>query len=116
MLDSNQRMQESKSCALPLGECPLFQRVDNGTRTHNNQNHNLALCQLNYIHHNPSLSNVPAGIRTPDTRLRRAVLYPAELLAQIEAGRGNRTPITSLEGWSFTTKLYPHNTQIASAY
>ena len=23
MLDSNQRMQESKSCALPLGECPL---------------------------------------------------------------------------------------------
>ena len=24
------------------------------------------------------------------------------------AGRGNRTLVTSLEGWSFTTKLYPH--------
>ena len=24
MLDSNQRMQESKSCALPLGEYPMF--------------------------------------------------------------------------------------------
>ena len=25
--------------------------VDDGTRTHDNQNHNLALYQLNYIHH-----------------------------------------------------------------
>ena len=32
--------------------------------------------QLSYNHHN----GVPEGIRTPDTRLRRAVLYPAELL------------------------------------
>lgn len=24
MLESNQRIQESKSCALPLGECPMF--------------------------------------------------------------------------------------------
>ncbi|VDN47378.1 protein of unknown function [Petrocella atlantisensis] len=79
---------------------------------------------------------MPAGIRTPDTRLRRAMLYPAELLAQVilwcainqilllhlipttthtassfhdEAGRGNRTPVTSLEGWSFTIKLHPQN-------
>ena len=25
--------------------------VDDGTRTHDNQNHNLALYQLNYVHH-----------------------------------------------------------------
>ena len=29
----------------------------------------------------------PEGIRTPDTRLRRAVLYPAELQTQIYIGR-----------------------------
>ena len=28
--------------------------VDRGTRTHDNQNHNLALYQLNYIHHVPN--------------------------------------------------------------
>ena len=33
--------------------------------------------QLNYSRH----IGTPEGIRTPDTRLRRAVLYPAELLA-----------------------------------
>ena len=27
MLDSNQRVQESKSCALPLGECPMVLKV-----------------------------------------------------------------------------------------
>ena len=46
------------------------------------------------------------GIRTPDPRLRRAMLYPAELLTHIGqialringAGEGNRTLVTSLEG------------------
>ena len=38
------------------------------------------------------------GIRTPDPRLRRAMLYPAELQTQIGAGDGNRTHVTSLEG------------------
>ena len=54
--------------------------VNSGTRTHDFQSHNLALYQLNYIHHK---YGTPEGIRTPDTRLRRAVLYPAELLAHI---------------------------------
>ena len=38
--------------------------------------------QLRYTHHREndhSLSNVPEGIRTPDPRLRRPLLYPAEL-------------------------------------
>ncbi len=62
--DLNRRMQESKSCALPLGDSPKYDkknvfcrltkdrmfprlitanRVDRGTRTLNLQNHNLAL-------------------------------------------------------------------------
>ncbi len=51
--------------------------VKSGARTHDLQGHNLALCQLSYIHH----FGVPKGIRTPDPRLRRAMLCPAELLA-----------------------------------
>ena len=38
--------------------------------------------QLRYTHHitnSVSLFNVPEGIRTPDPRLRRPLLYPAEL-------------------------------------
>ena len=38
------------------------------------------------------------GIRTPDPRLRRAMLYPAELQTQSGAGDENRTHVTSLEG------------------
>lgn len=36
--------------------------------------------QLSYARH---LSGAPEEIRTPDTRLRRALLYPAELQAHI---------------------------------
>ena len=40
----------------------------------------------------------PGGIRTPDPRLRRPLLYPTELLIHIEAGDENRTHVFSLEG------------------
>ena len=30
---------------------PSINGVNDGTRTHDNQNHNLALYQLNYVHH-----------------------------------------------------------------
>ena len=63
--------------------------------------------QLSYIHH--TINGAPEGIRTPDLLLRRQLLYPAELLAQmsapcrksdrrIGAGDGNRTHAISLEG------------------
>ena len=54
MQDSNLRIHESKSCALPTW---LIPNIKFGERT---------------------------GIRTPDTRLRRALLYPAELNTQME--------------------------------
>ena len=47
-------MTESESVALPFGDGPLF---------------------------NEQIEDVPKGIRTPDPRLRRPLLYPAELLA-----------------------------------
>ncbi len=66
-LDSNQRVRESKSLALPLGDAPILLKrsrgpgdnpdplplygVGDGTRTHNTWNHNPVLCQLNYTHH-----------------------------------------------------------------
>ena len=52
-------------------------------------------------------------IRTPDPRLRRAMLYPTELQTHnIGAGDGNRTHAASLEGWNSTTELHPQRNLI----
>ena len=110
-LDSNQRMQGSKPCALPLGDGPGCRRlaptVENAGTFSERKTKSPSVSrkasagwilgfepkasratiwranQLRYTHHiNFSLTgNVPEGIRTPDTRLRRPLLYPAELLA-----------------------------------
>ena len=75
--------------------------------------------QLHHTHHNE-----PGGIRTLDLRLRRPLLYPAELqthfsypiltgllatlyLKIAKAGDGNRTHVSSLEGWCSTIELHP---------
>ena len=65
-------------------------------------------------------AGTPRGIRTPDLLLRRQLLYPAELLARMSltngplgflrragAGDGNRTHVSSLEGWCSTIELHP---------
>ena len=74
----------------------------------------------------PAIYGAPEEIRTPDTRLRRPLLYPTELQAHIllwcagryplcfGAGDGNRTHATSLEGWSSTIELHPHETRMNS--
>ncbi len=62
---------ESKSIALPLGDIPLH-GVNDGTWTHDNQCHKLALYQLNYIHHS---SGALSGDRTRDTLIKSQVLY-----------------------------------------
>ena len=65
--------------------------------------------QLSYIRH----FGAPEGIRTPDPRLRRPMLYPTELQVQTQhftmngAGDGNRTHAASLEGWNSTIELHP---------
>src|SRR2546428_6643843 len=69
--------------------------VADGTRTHDNRNHNPGLYQLSYSHHccgtrrtnsyaiAPSIiqSGAPDRTRTCYPRLRRPVLYPLELRA-----------------------------------
>ena len=58
---------------------------------------------------------VPWGTRTLDLLLRRQLLYPAELKAH-EASDGNRTHITSLEGWNSTTELHSRYSGSDSTY
>ena len=113
-LDSNQRVRESKSLALPLGDAPMEKEegigetpipsvlsgVGDGTRTHNARNHNPVLCQLNYTHQMGSCSKMlrngtPEGTRTPGPLLRRQLLYPAELLAQMEVEQVTRIELAS---------------------
>ena len=95
-MDSNQRMQESKSCALPLGDSPTIaaifhfhKKTEGGYRDSNPgppepQSGTLTNCAIPTIfyHSNIKRYNVPEGIRTPDPRLRRPLLYPAELRTQ----------------------------------
>ena len=82
--------------------------VDDGTWTHDNRNHNPGLYQLSYAHHwgvivymridkhvnerfchcgqdLPDSHGAPGRIRTCDPRLRRPLLYPAELRALDES-------------------------------
>ena len=55
-------------------------------------------------------NGTPEGTRTPDLLLRRQLLYPAELLAHLDgAGDGNRTRVSSLEGWCSTIELHPQS-------
>ena len=61
--------------------------VDDGTRTHDGRNHNPGLYQLSYVHHCPG---APGRIRTCDPRLRRPMLYPAELRARSRSHNSRR--------------------------
>ncbi len=56
-------------------------------------------------------AGAPYWTRTSGLLLRRQLLYPAELKAHETkngAGDGNRTHVTSLEGWNSTIELHPH--------
>ena len=124
-------MQESKSCALPLGDSPLKTLF---LTLHASLNYKrkgwvvgleptisrTTIWRANQLHH--THHNEPGGIRTLDLRLRRPLLYPAELQTHFnipfskgspyfygKAGDGNRTHVSSLEGWCSTIELHPHD-------
>ena len=78
-------MRESKSRALPLGDTPMLfwvnkwgERWESNPRPPGPQSGAPPIELLP-----PYLFGATEGIRTPDTRLRRAVLYPAELQSHL---------------------------------
>ena len=114
-------MQQSKCCALPLGDSPMYDTKmplrphakggywDSNPGPPEPQSGALTNCAIATITYEfgTEVPNEPEGIRTPDPRLRRPLLYPAELRTH-KAGDGNRTHVSSLEGWCSTIELHPH--------
>ena len=82
--------------------------MTDGARTRDNRNHNPGLYQLSYSHHRCADDDGALGrTRTCDPRLRRPMLYPAELQA-LGRGRGIRTPDILLPKQTrYQTALYP---------
>ena len=80
--------------------------VDDGTRTHDDRDHNPGLYQLSYAHHRGKTSyydcrfapyrGAPGRTRTCNRRLRRPMLYPVELRAQ-------NPPVQLTRSWSGQT-------------
>ena len=100
--------------------------VDDGTRTHDDRNHNPGLYHLSYVHHRPlhiisRESGAPGRTRTCYPQLRRLMLYPHELRARCHGtiqkpppcprhgrGRGIRTHDPLLpKQVRYQTALYP---------
>ena len=92
-MDLNHRMQESKSCALPLGYTPSFALSKMGWVIGFEPTTPRATIwcsnRLSYTHRILK-SGAPEEIRTPGLLLRRQLLYPAELQAHIKIKKMER--------------------------
>ncbi len=97
----------SEKMNLELMQVLDFIGVNDGVRTRDNRNHNPGLYQLSYAHHNDicNKNGTLGRSRTCDPRLRRPLLYPAELQAQILVGVEGFEPPTSCSQSRRATKL-----------
>ena len=78
-------MRESKSRALPLGDTPIkgvLPKKEWGGRQVSNLLPPEPQSGALPIELRPPFTGAPGEIRTPDTRLRRPLLYPTELQAR----------------------------------
>jgi hypothetical protein len=84
--------------------------VNDGARTRDNRNHNPALYQLSYAHHyrkaNVSRNGALGRTRTCDPRLRRPMLYPAELQALMVGVEGFEPPTSCSQSRRATRLRY----------
>lgn len=84
--------------------------MNDGARTHDNRNHNPVLYQLSYAHHyreKPTSRNGALGrTRTCDPRLRRPMLYPAELQALMVGVEGFEPPTSCSQSRRATRLRY----------
>ena len=80
--------------------------VSRGIWTHDIQSHNLALYQLNYTHHMVCQKGFEPLTLALEGRCSIQLSYWHMRL--FGAGDGNRTHVTSLEGWGSTIELHPH--------
>ena len=128
---SNARMQESKSCALPLGYIPKLERQGTG-RDSRSPDQWGGIRGSNPRHPEPQSGALPTELIPPYeitesilTLARQEGLEPPAYCLEgscsirlsywrtfkgprgVGAGEGNRTLVPSLEGWYSTIELHP---------